>query len=303
MKPIDDSAQYAPSGSVVAIGMFDGVHRGHRRVLDHLRELGLRHGLPTVVLTFDPHPRAFLNPQTAPKLLCKLDDRIALLAATKAVDQCLVLPFDLGRSKESVDDFVLGTLVDRLGTRALVVGEDFACGHARRGNVDCLRKLGKEFGFDVHALPLRTDTDPVTLPHFSSTETRRVIQEGDLKRASLILGRPYELVGRVVACARDCARSGEAELPHEMCAPPAGTYVGAVRHERQGSPWIPAALLVSEARFMRRRTVRFVADGAIDSSTQTELRVRFLSKESSAPEPRRGLYSSGAEHATTAMAA
>lgn len=302
MKPIDETAQFASPGAVVAIGMFDGVHRGHRRVLDRLRGLGLKHGLPTVALTFDPHPRAFLNPQAAPKLLCRLADRIALLAATNAVDQCLVLPFDLGRSKESVDDFVRGTLVARLGARALVVGEDFACGHARRGNVDCLRKLGKAFGFDVHTLPLRSETDAVTLPHFSSTETRRLIHEGDLKRASIILGRPYELVGSVGAGRRDSSRFGEVELAHEMCAPPAGAYVGAVRHERQGSPWSPAALRVSEARPGKRQTVRFAADGPIDLSKQTEIRVRFLSKEASALEPLRGPHSFGAVHATTAMA-
>ena len=94
MKIIGDAQTLEGSGTVVSIGMFDGVHRGHRRVLQTLRTIGRRLGLPTVVVTFDPHPRAVLRPESAPAMLASLEDRIELLTLTGAADHCLVLPFD-----------------------------------------------------------------------------------------------------------------------------------------------------------------------------------------------------------------
>ena len=121
---ISDPSEFNLSGSVVSIGMFDGVHRGHRRVLRKLRDQGLTLRLPTVLVTFDPHPLATLRPESCPALLSTLEGRMGLLEATGHVDYCLVLKFDGERSAESADDFVRRTLVGMLGMRSLIVGEN-----------------------------------------------------------------------------------------------------------------------------------------------------------------------------------
>ena len=112
---ISDPSEFNLSGSAVSIGMFDGVHRGHRRVLRKLRDQGLALQLPTVLVTFDPHPLATLRPESCPALLSTLDGRMNLLASTGHVDYCLVLKFDRDRSAESADDFVRRTLVEQAG--------------------------------------------------------------------------------------------------------------------------------------------------------------------------------------------
>src|SRR5258707_819878 len=112
-----------------------GVHRGHAKVLRQLRARGERLGLPTAVVTFDPHPRAVVRPDACPRLLSSVDDRIQLLAATEAVDHCLVLRFDEQRSQQDAEAFVRDTLLTQLGMRELIVGENFASGRGRVGPV------------------------------------------------------------------------------------------------------------------------------------------------------------------------
>lgn len=208
---------------VVSIGVFDGVHQGHHRVLKTLRATASRHTLPTVVLTFHPHPRCVLQPHKPLPMLVSLPRRLALLAETGHVDRCIILPFNEHQRTQSADDFVRETLVDRLGMRALVVGENFVCGRGRVGSVDYLRTLGVRFGFTVHAVTMaRPDRDTSSVPS-SSTETRRLIQAGEVARAAVLLGRPHEL---------ECAVSGglahegshELTLPAGMCIPAPGTY-------------------------------------------------------------------------------
>src|SRR3984885_6085555 len=128
---ISDPSEFNLSGSVVSIGMFDGVHRGHRRVLRKLRDQGLTLRLPTVLVTFDPHPLATLRPESCPPLLSTLEGRMDFLPCPGDVDYCLVLKFDRQRSAESAEAFVRGTLVEKLGMRSLIVGENFACGSGR----------------------------------------------------------------------------------------------------------------------------------------------------------------------------
>ncbi len=237
-------SQISSRGHVVAIGMFDGLHMGHRRVLQRLRALGERHGLPTLVLTFDPHPRSVVGAQPAPHLLCTVADRLDLLASTGLVDACLVLPFDAARSQESVECFVADTLVGALGTRALAVGANFACGHRRRGTVACLKALGGEHGFDVHALPLRPAQGQGDPPVCSSTVIRRLIQAGDVEVAATLLGRPHVLAAQVEPAA-GTGSAGEAMLPVTMCRPAAGGYRGAIGHPGRARDWTPGVLVVS----------------------------------------------------------
>jgi riboflavin kinase/FMN adenylyltransferase len=117
------------------------------------------------------------------------------------VDTCLVLPFDQARSQEPVERFTADTLVGALGTRALVVGANFACGHRRQGTVARLQALGADLGFEVHALPLRPAQGLGAAPACSSTVIRGLIQAGDVAAAATLLGRSHRLVGRVESAA------------------------------------------------------------------------------------------------------
>ncbi len=162
----------------VAIGTFDGVHRGHRRVIGAAVETGL---VPTVV-TFDPHPRIALG--YGVELLCTLERRLELIA-TLGVADTLVVPFDYDLQQREPEDFARDVL-GAIGTEVVVAGETFRFGHRRRGDLELLRGLG----FDARAVPF--------LEGVSSTEIRRLLHEGDLTAAAGQLGRPPEVEGTVV---------------------------------------------------------------------------------------------------------
>ena len=128
----DGPVPTAPESSAITIGAYDGVHRGHQAVIARVREMATARGLRTVVVTFDRHPATVVRPESAPKLLCDLDQKLELLAAT-GIDATCVVHFDEQRAGEPAEDFVDELLVDRLGARLVVVGEDFHFGHRRGG--------------------------------------------------------------------------------------------------------------------------------------------------------------------------
>ncbi len=178
---------------VATFGNFDGVHLGHRAVLGRLVEEGRRRGLPTVAVTFDPHPVEVLHPERAPALLSPGALRDDLLAVT-GIDGLLVLPFTAEFAAQSAQDFILSTFVEGLRTRVLVVGRDtrgFGAGYT--GDVDLLRELGTAHGFEVVALDDVGDD-----ARFSSSATRAALAVGDVATAAHILGRPHRVVGTVV---------------------------------------------------------------------------------------------------------
>jgi len=190
MQLVTDPATFvAPSaGTAVTIGAYDGVHRGHQFVIGHLRRLAADGGLDSVVLTFDRHPAAVVRPESAPKLLTDLEQKLEVLAST-GVDHTVVLHFDEARSQEEPEDFVREILVDALQARVVVVGEDFHFGRRRRGNVELLRAMGGSLGFEVAHVPL--------LPGTSSTAVRLLLEAGDVAGAAELLGRPHEVRGVV----------------------------------------------------------------------------------------------------------
>ena len=160
-------------GTAVTIGAYDGVHLGHRALLRDLRQRADAAGLSTVVVTFDRHPAYVVRPESAPKQLTGLEQRLELLADC-GIDRTLVLPFDEARAEESAEDFVKEVLVDELSARLVVVGEDFHFGHGRRGNIELLRRLGTGYGFEVVGVGLTGDgREPV-----SSTRIRALIAAG-----------------------------------------------------------------------------------------------------------------------------
>jgi len=162
-------------GRAVAIGAFDGVHLGHQAVLRLVRELATARGLRAGVVTFDRHPAEIVRPESAPKLLTSLDQKLELLEATGAVDDCLVIPFDEARSKEPADEFVEELLVGVLRSRLVVVGSDFHFGYRRRGDVPLLQRMGADLGFEVLRgdeidLPERLDDERVPPWDAANTE-------------------------------------------------------------------------------------------------------------------------------------
>ena len=143
MDIVTDLASSAPpaGGSAVTIGAYDGVHLGHRALLAELAERARADGLTTAVVTFDRHPASVVRPESAPKLLCDLDQKLELLASA-GVDRTVVVRFDEERANETAEDFVARELVEGLDARLVVVGEDFHFGHGRKGNVALLREMG-----------------------------------------------------------------------------------------------------------------------------------------------------------------
>jgi riboflavin kinase/FMN adenylyltransferase len=180
-------------GSVVCIGVFDGVHRGHRSIVARAVERGRALGLPTVVVTFDPHPSEVLRPGTRPSMLSTLDQRVQLLESVGASAVC-VLPFTRELSALTPEEFVRAVLVDRLRTKAVVVGENFRFGHRASGDTQTLSELGARYGFDVEPAPLVSGTGGA----WSSTYTRALVAAGDVAAAALSLGRPHRVEGIVV---------------------------------------------------------------------------------------------------------
>lgn len=225
--------------SVAAVGVFDGLHRGHQALIAQLREIASRDGLPSTVVTFDPLPALVLAPAAAPRVLATLDQRLEGLAAL-GVDQTRVLTFDAALARESARDFVARVLVGELGVRCVVVGEDFRFGHDREGSVELLREVGARRGFDVAPAPLAGDGE-----RWSSTAVRRALEDGDLGRARDVLGRPFTLRGRVVHGDQRGRALGfptaNLALDPVQQLPAEGVYAGVAR---VGEGWFPAAISV-----------------------------------------------------------
>ena len=181
-------------GSAVAVGVFDGVHLGHRQVIAGLIARAEQLGrLTPAVLTFDPHPLELVSPARAPRLLTSIDQRLEQLARAGVVATG-VLPFTEEIRELKPDEFCEQVLVNGMRARLVAVGDDFRFGRNRTGGVDELRKLGDYFGFEVDVMDLlREDDNPV-----SSTAIRRAVADGRVEEAAVLLGRRFELRGEVV---------------------------------------------------------------------------------------------------------
>ncbi len=187
------SAVPALGGSVVAIGVFDGVHRGHRSLLARARSAADRLGLPLVVVTFDPHPMSVVRPGSAPLLLCSVEYRIELLLASGA-DHVLVVEFTPEFAGLTPEEFVEQVLIGPLGARHVVIGDNFRFGRRAAGDAETLSELGAQLGFEVDGVPLAAQASEP----WSSTYVRGLIAGGDVRAAAEALGRPFRLEGPVV---------------------------------------------------------------------------------------------------------
>jgi riboflavin kinase/FMN adenylyltransferase len=226
-----------PEGAVVTIGAYDGVHLGHQAVLRLVREIATARGHEAVCLTFDRHPAEVVRPESAPKQLTSLEQKVELLAATGYVDRTCILRFDDARSREPAEDFVRDELVARLGAQLVIVGADFHFGHRRHGNVRLLEQMGGEMGFEVLGLGLVPIEGQASGLPYSSTEIRRLLGEGKVAQAAALYARPprpHEVRGTVETGDRRGRELGfptaNVAVPARTCLPAdgiyAGTYVG-----------------------------------------------------------------------------
>ncbi|MEU9737376.1 bifunctional riboflavin kinase/FAD synthetase [Streptomyces sp. NPDC048002] len=215
--------------SVVTIGSYDGVHRGHQLIIRHTVDRARQLGLPAVVVTFDPHPKEVLRPGTHPPLLAPHHRRAELMAEL-GVDAVLVLPFTIEFSNLSPADFIVKVLIDKLRAKAVVEGPNFRFGHRAAGDVEYLAELGKTYDFEVEVVDLYVSGEAGGGQPFSSTLTRRLVGEGEVEGAAEILGRPHRVEGVVVRGAQRGRELGVPTanvetLPH-TAIPADGVYAG-----------------------------------------------------------------------------
>lgn len=182
-------------GTVLTVGTFDGVHRGHLDVLGRLVARARRVGRPSLLVTFEPHPLEVLNPDAAPRLLTTRDEKLAVLAAT-GLDYVVILPFTVGFAALSAEQFVDQVLLGRFGMAELLIGHDHGFGRGREGDIETLRTLGAERAFRVEVVaPVESSSGDAV----SSTRIRKALLAGMLAEAVADLGRAYSLSGRVIA--------------------------------------------------------------------------------------------------------
>jgi riboflavin kinase/FMN adenylyltransferase len=215
--------------SVVTIGSYDGVHRGHQLIIGRAVERARELGVPSVVVTFDPHPSEVVRPGTHPPLLAPHHRRAELMAEL-GVDAVLILPFTTEFSQLSPADFIVKVLVDKVHARAVIEGPNFRFGHKAAGNVAFLSELGAQYDYEVEVVDLFVSGAAGGGEPFSSTLTRRLIADGDVEGAAEILGRPHRVEGVVVRGAQRGRELGYPTanvetLPH-TAIPADGVYAG-----------------------------------------------------------------------------
>ncbi|MDO4258681.1 MAG: bifunctional riboflavin kinase/FAD synthetase [Actinomycetaceae bacterium] len=256
----DFTAVPANIQSVVTIGNFDGMHQGHKKVVTACVERAKRRGVMSVACTFDPHPRQVHQPDSAPQLICPLIDRLDAMDAA-GLDATLVITYDATVYTLDPEEFVVEFLVERLGVREVVVGEDFRFGHGNAGTVDTLRELGRRYGFDVVMV---TDIEAPEGRRWSSSWVRELLAAGDVTGAGRVLGRLHRIRGVVE---HGFKRGRELGFPTanlgaviDGVVPADGVYAGWLVRRVEGTEateFLPAAISVgTNPQFEgRRRTV------------------------------------------------
>lgn len=221
------SLEPSQTPSVLALGMFDGVHTGHAWLLRTAREWGVLEGLPVVVCTFLKHPMALIKPDAIPPLLSTVAERAARMAQLK-VDQMAVLPFDRTWMQMTPEVFVQ-LLVKNYSPRHIVVGFNYSFGIGGKGDAKLLTEMGKNLGFEVHVVsPVQVDGQTV-----SSTRVRQLLDEGDVELAARLLERPYSVAGLVVH-GKELGRkmgfpTANVAMPKGKALPDFGIYISRVK--------------------------------------------------------------------------
>ncbi|PZG19267.1 bifunctional riboflavin kinase/FAD synthetase [Micromonospora craterilacus] len=254
----------APGGwgrSVVTIGVFDGMHKGHQATIGHAVARARELGVQSVVVTFDPHPAEVVRPGSHPAVLTEPARKAELIEAL-GVDVLCVVPFTPEFSRLPAEAFVHDVLVEHLHAALVVVGDNFRFGHRAAGDVALLERLGRTFGFAVEGAPLVAEAGTV----FSSTYIRSCVDAGDVRAAAAALGRPHRLEGVVV---RGDQRGRELGFPtanllcHRYAAVPAdGIYAAWMVRRGQRKPLAAAVSIGTNPTFSgrERRVEAYVLD-------------------------------------------
>lgn len=182
------------NNAVVTIGTFDGVHQGHRQIIARLKELARQTGGETVILTFFPHPRMIIHPEDQDlKLITTIHERAALLEQL-GVDHLIITPFSRDFSNQSAEAYIKDVLVNKIGTRQIIIGYDHRFGKDRQGGLSDLQQAAPVYGFEVIEIP-EQDIDHVTV---SSTRIREALLKADIEQANNFLGYPFFITGKVI---------------------------------------------------------------------------------------------------------
>ncbi len=219
---------------VVTIGAFDGVHIGHQTIINRMVRIAKKHKGEVVLVTFDPHPRLVIQKDAKVKLLTSMKERIALLEKA-GVEHLIIIPFDKSFSNLSSLEFIRDVLVEKIGTKTLVIGYDHHFGRNREGSFDHLTKYGPVYGFEVEEIP----PQDVNYINVSSTKIRNAIIEGDVDKAIEYMGHPYTING-VVVKGKQIGRSigfPTANIKVEEAnklVPKEGVYAVRVIHDKNG---------------------------------------------------------------------
>lgn len=248
-------AAQTPAGwgrCIATIGVFDGVHRGHQKIIGHVVKLAAEQGIASLVVTFDPHPAEVVRPGSHPPILTP-PERKAELIVELGVDGLCILPFTFELSQVSAEQFVHDQLVQQFHVAGVVVGENFRFGNRARGDVALLRELGPRFGFSVYGEELLGHAAADLDQQLSSTYVRACVAAGDVARAALALGRPHRIAGLVV---RGDGRghdlgfpTANLETPQWTAIPGDGIYAAWLRLDGQGEPLAAAVSIGSNPTF------------------------------------------------------
>jgi riboflavin kinase/FMN adenylyltransferase len=236
-----DSIHRPLKNPVLTIGNFDGVHRAHQALFQKVKDWARRLDGESTVMTFHPHPLSVLAPEKGISFITTHERKLELISRC-SIDVTIVLPFNRKFAGISAHDFVRNLLVGKLGIKALIVGYDYRFGNRREGNIEFLRKTGRQFGFDVDTVSgIELDGSVV-----SSTAIRQFIKEGELREANKLLGRPFEITGPVVTGRQRGARllgfpTANIRIGPNQACPKTGIY--AVRVDVGGESYGGAANL------------------------------------------------------------
>lgn len=269
----ETGAAFGPSA--LTIGNFDGVHAGHRQIMRRVVALARERGWKPSVLTFDPHPATVVAPDRAPRLLTTPEQRAELMGE-EGIEQVVILPFTRNLSELPPEAFASDILSARLEARAVLVGDNFRFGHKHAGDTHLLAELGKQYGFLVEVIPAIRMRGRIV----SSSETRRLIREGNVGLAGRLLGRCYRLEGPVVAGYGIGSKQTVPTLnlaPRGKMLPANGVYVTRTTDTAGGRTWPSVTNIGYRPTFGGDEiTVETFLLEPIEGASPAAIRVEFL---------------------------
>jgi riboflavin kinase/FMN adenylyltransferase len=259
----------------ITIGNFDGVHKGHRQIMQRVRAIAREHGWKAAVLTFDPHPSKLVATDRAPRLLTAPEQR-ARLILEQGIDEVLILPFTSEIARLTPEEFVREILADTLNARFVLVGDNFRFGNRAAGDADKMEELGGKYSFSteiVNAISWRGRA-------ISSSEIRRLIAAGNVSLACRLLGRPYSLQGRVV---HGEGRGSKQTVPtlnldtEAEVLPQTGVYITRTRESNGRRHWPSITNIGSRPTFNGHGiTIETYLLSGLDGAPPDEISVEFL---------------------------